>query len=486
MEQNNDYIAKLKELYTTQFDESPTEVAIIAPSGSDRTYLRLKGAKASAIGAYSRNVKENNSYFYFTRIFLKNGLPVPEIYQQANKNTCYLMEDKGEECLLDIVLREGKTPEVKAYYEKAIEDLVRFQWIAGGELDYTMCYATQYFDSRTILADLNYFKYYFADVLKVGYDKITLQTELEDWARSLDAETVKTFMYRDFQSRNIMVKDGELGYIDFQGGMHGLPHYDLVSLLWQAKAQLPKDWKKHLERHYLRTISASKEVPDIDEPHFMRIYLECVLLRILQTLGAYGLRGLIERKQHFLSSIHPALLQLKEYLDEYAYIIRYPELLNLLNELVKPQMIERFFTPTQDASKPLQVKIYSFSYKKGLPADDSAHGGGFVFDCRGILNPGRFEPYKMLTGKDFAVQDFLQTQTLMPSFLDNVFATIDISINGYLTRGFDRLSISFGCTGGQHRSVYAAEQTKKHLKSIYNIDAELLHLEQDANTHQRR
>ncbi len=486
MEQNNDYIDQLKELYEQQFNEAPTEVAAIAPSGSDRAYLRLKSANGNAVGAFSKNVKENNSYFYFTRIFLKNNLPVPEIYQQGDKNRCYLMEDKGEDCLLDILLREGKTDQVKAYYEKAVEDLVRFQWIAGGELDYSMCYATQYFDRKTILADLNYFKYYFADVLKISYNKSVLQDELEDWARSLDAETVKTFMYRDFQSRNIMVKEGKLGYIDFQGGMHGLPHYDLVSLLWQAKAQLPKDWKMHLEKHYLRTIKASKDVPDIDELHFMKVYLECVLLRILQTLGAYGLRGLIERKQHFLSSIHPALKQLNDYLEEYAYIIKYPELSNLLRELVKPQIVEKFYTPKQNATQPLKVNIYSFSYKKGLPADDSSHGGGFVFDCRGILNPGRFEPYKKLTGRDFPVQEFLQTQTLMPTFLDNVFATIDISINDYLNRGFDSLTISFGCTGGQHRSVYAAEQTKKHLKSIYNIDAEILHLEQDPNDLKRR
>ncbi len=482
----NDYVIQLEDLYKKQFHTEATHVATIAPSGSERMYIRLSDGARSAIGAYSKNVKENNTYFYFTRIFQKSGLRVPEIYQQSNKNMCYLMEDIGEECLLDVLLREGKTEQVKAYYEQAVEDLVRFQWIGGRDIDYSMCFATQYFDQKAILTDFNYFKYYFADILKIEYNKSLLQEELEEWAKNLDGERVKTFMYRDFQSRNIMIKDGKLGYIDFQGGMRGLPHYDLVSLLWQAKAQLPKEWKQHLEKHYLRAIKNSKEIPDIDEPHFMKVYLECVLLRILQTLGAYGLRGLIERKQHFISSIYPALVQLKEYLNDYAYIIKYPELLGILEELVKPELMQRFYIPSQSQEHPLKVKIYSFSYKKGLPADTTGHGGGFVFDCRGILNPGRFEPYKDLTGRDFPVQEFLQTRTHMPAFLDNVFATIDISIIDYLNRGFDCLSISFGCTGGQHRSVYAAEQTRKHLKQVFNIEAELLHLEQDENSHSRR
>lgn len=475
-----------KNLFKTHFDKEVDAVSNIAPSGSDRTYFRLSGGGKEAIGAFSKNVKENNTYFYFTRIFTKVGLPVPEIFQQASRNTCYLMEDLGQESLLDVLLREGKTDEILHLYEKAVEDLVQFQWEAGRQIDYTMCYGSQHFDSKAILADLNYFKTYFADVLKLSYDKAALQDELEQWAKSLEAEPIKSFMYRDFQSRNIMVKDGKLGYIDFQGGMHGLPHYDLVSLLWQAKAQLPDLWKEKLLKHYLKTLKSSREMPDLDENHFQRIYLECALVRILQTLGAYGLRGLIERKQHFLSSIYPALQQLESYLREYSSMIKYPELSSILHEIVKPKFLKMFFTPKQNEENPLKVSIYSFSYKKGLPDNDSSHGGGFVFDCRGILNPGRFEQYKQLTGRDYDVQEFLKSQTLMPTFLDNVFGVVDISINDYLTRSFDSLTISFGCTGGQHRSVYAAEQMKQHLKDSYNIEAELLHLEQDPNDLKRR
>lgn len=486
MSETTAYLDRLSELYTKHFNEPVDKIEAIPPSGSDRMYVRLIGAKHRAIGAYSKHKRENNTYFYFTKIFLKHGLPVPEIYDQTSDNICYLMEDKGERSLLEMVLKEGKTDEVKALYEQAVEDLVRFQWVAGREIDYTMCYNTAAFDQKAILADLNYFKYYFADVLKLNYDKTILQDELESWSRDLDAEPVKTFMYRDFQSRNIMLQDGKPGYIDFQGGMRGLPHYDLVSLLWQAKAQLPKAWKTQLERYYIRTIQATKEISDFDELHFMKVYLECVLLRILQTLGAYGLRGLIERKPHFISSIYPALLQLQEYVKDYAYLIRYPELNKVLQELVKPELIEQFHIPTQNVEHPLTVKIYSFSYKKGLPKDTSGHGGGFVFDCRGVLNPGRIEMYKTQTGRDYPVQEYLLSKTRMPQFLENIFGTVDITINDYLQRGFDQLTISFGCTGGQHRSVFAAEQMKVHLKEIYNIDAEILHLEQDENQHERR
>ncbi|RQO31800.1 hypothetical protein DBR32_07615 [Taibaiella sp. KBW10] len=480
------YLERLSELFTQHFNEPVEQVEAIPPSGSDRMYVRLIGKKNRAIGAYSKNKRENNTYFYFTKIFLKHGLAVPEIYHQTSDSICYLMEDKGAQSLLEMLLKDGKTDAVKAFYEKAVADLVKFQWVAGREIDYSMCYNTSSFDQKAILADLNYFKYYFADVLKINYDKATLQSELEQWSKDLDAESVKTFMYRDFQSRNVMINDGVLGYIDFQGGMKGLPHYDLVSLLWQAKAQLPKEWKTHLEKHYIRTIQQAKEIADFDEMHFMKVYLECVLLRILQTLGAYGLRGLIERKPHFISSIYPALQQLQEYVNDYAYLIKYPELIKVLQQLVKPEVIAQFFLPVQNPDKPLQVQIYSFSYKKGMPKDTTGHGGGFVFDCRGILNPGRFEEYKTLTGRDYPVQEFLQTKTEMPLFLENIFGTVDITINDYLRREFDYLTISFGCTGGQHRSVFAAEQMKKHLKEIYNIDASILHLEQDEHQQERR
>ena len=486
MPERKKYTEQLEKMFLDHFGEPATKITAIPPSGSDRSYIRMEGAKHKAVAAYSTNKKENNTYFYLTNLFSKDQLSVPEIFDTSSDSTCYLMEDKGRKCLLDLILEQGTTDEVLKLYEKAVSDLVRFQWIAGRDVDFERLNGVKEFDAKAILADLNYFKYYFADLHKVDYDKITLAEELETWAKNLGSEPTKTFMYRDFQGRNILVDGQELGYIDFQGGMKGLPQYDLASLLWQAKAQLPKVWKNHLEKHYLQTVSQEKSIANFDDNRFMRSYLECVLLRILQTLGAYGLRGLIERKPHFISSIKPALLQLKAYLDDYASVLKFPELQNLLEQLVKDEVIERYNLPQQNTDVPLQVKIYSFSYKKGLPKDTTGHGGGFVFDCRGILNPGRFEAYKTQTGRETPVIQFLESKTHMGQFLDGIFSVVDITVKDYLNRGFDALTISFGCTGGQHRSVYAAEQMKKHLKYAFNIDAEILHLEQDPHNHERR
>lgn len=486
MKANIHFTEKLKQLFVDHFKEAVTAVEPIPASGSDRRYIRIIGEKQVAIGAYNPNKKENNTYFYFTGIFERNQLPVPKVYAETNDKECYLLEDVGSECLFDVLSANGQVPATKKLYLQAIEDLVKFQWMGGRHIDYSMCFAAEHFDKHTILSDLNYFKYYFVDLLKLDYNRNDFQAELEKWSGFLASEQPRTFMYRDFQSRNILVKDNKLSYIDFQGGMEGLAQYDLVSLLWQAKAKLSKEWKDDLLNHYIQTVKSTREISNFDEMHFRRVYLEVVLLRILQTLGAYGLRGLIERKPHFLSSIYPALLQLKDYLSTYPHLAKYTTLNNVLTQLVSDKVLAQFNQPIADENSKLKISIYSFSYKKGIPADDSGHGGGYVFDCRGILNPGRFEPYKQLTGKDLPVQQFLIHETKMPNFLNNIFAAVDLSIEDYLTRDFDALSISFGCTGGQHRSVFAAEQMKKHLKEIYNLDATLIHLEQEENTVKRR
>jgi hypothetical protein len=356
------------------------------------------------------------------------------------------------------------------------------------EIDYSLCFSAESFDRKQILSDLLYFKYYFADLLKIHYNKPALLEELEEWSRALASARPQTFMYRDFQSRNIQVMNDEVYFIDYQGGMLGMPQYDLASLLWQARAQLPNDWKNELVNYYFTALKSLPEIPSFNEMDFRRVFLECVLLRILQTLGAYGFRGLLERKPHFIKSIRPALQQLSFFLDTYGHIPAYSELRHVLEQLVKPDITKQFEEPGEEtgADSPLKINVYSFSYKKGIPADISGHGGGFVFDCRGILNPGRFEQYKKITGKDASVIEFLQTKTLMPEFLEHVFAAVDISVDDYLKRGFDHLSVSFGCTGGQHRSVFAAEAMVRHLREKYGLQAEVLHLEQDKNDMKRR
>lgn len=480
------FLKTLTDLYQQHFGVAPLSVELLPASGSDRRYLRLIGEAHNVIGAFNPDKKENNTFFYFTGIFQRYQLPVSTILAESPDKQYYLLEDLGPDSLFDIMKKEGHTERVKLLFKKSIDQLAKIHWEAGNDIDYSHCFAAGEFDRKQIFADLLYFKYYFADLMKVGYNKTALLEELEDWSRSLAAARPQTFMYRDFQSRNVMIKDEEVYFIDYQGGMLGLPQYDLVSLLWQARAQLPKEWKQELLNYYLQAISKMPHAANLNETDFRKVYLDCVLLRILQTLGAYGYRGLLEKKPHFIKSIRPALQQLKAFLDEYGHLPVHVELRKVLEGIVRPEITSQFEDKTVGPEATLQVKVYSFSYKKGLPADDSGHGGGFVFDCRGILNPGRFEEYKSLTGKDRAVIDFLEHKTRMPEFIDELTAAVDIAVEDYLARGFDRLSISFGCTGGQHRSVYAAEKMAEHLREKYGLKAELLHLEQDEHTHKRR
>lgn len=478
----------LSDLFTKHFGEKPTDITLIPASGSDRRYVRLSNEQHSVIGAYSPDKKENNTFFYFSQVFAKHHLPVPEVLARSNDKQYYLLQDLGDTSLFDILNRDGFTPETKELFKKSIHHLTRFHWLAGKEIDFSLCYAATSFDRSQILSDLLYFKYYFADLLKVQYNKPALLQELEEWSKSLSAVRPQTFMYRDFQSRNVQVNKGEVSFIDYQGGMLGLPQYDLASLLWQARAQMPIDWKNELVNYYFDELKTLPEIPNFNEMEFRKTYLECVLLRILQTLGAYGFRGLLERKPHFIKSIKPALQQLKYFLETYGHIPAFSELRQVLEQLVKPEITAQFdgLDETLLAETKLQIHIYSFSYKKGLPEDITGHGGGYVFDCRGILNPGRIDAYKTQTGMDAAVKEYLLTQTLMPQFLDNIYATVDISINDYIQRNFDQLSISFGCTGGQHRSVFAAESMAQHIKEKYGIEAKVLHLEQQEHSMMRR
>jgi len=450
--------------------------------------MRLSNENHSVIGAFNPDKKENNTFFYFSQVFAKHRLPVPEIIARSGDKQYYLLQDLGDTSLFDVLNRDGFTPGTKDLFKKSIHYLAQFHWDAGKEIDYSLCFAAKAFDRSQILADLLYFKYYFADLLKIQYNKPALLEELEEWSKSLSSHRPQTFMYRDFQSRNIQVSDKGVSFIDYQGGMQGLPQYDLASLLWQARAQLPNDWKNELLNYYFESLKTLPEIPSFNEMEFRKVYLECVLLRILQTLGAYGFRGLLERKPHFIKSIKPALQQLKQFLETYGHIPAYSEIRHVLEQLVKPEVTKQFDGIDAEllAQSKLQVHIYSFSYKKGLPEDITGHGGGFVFDCRGVLNPGRIEAYKKLTGKDASVKEYLLTQTLMPQFLEGVYATVDISLDNYIERGFDHLSVSFGCTGGQHRSVFAAESLAQHVQEKYGISAVVLHLEQEEHALTRR
>ncbi len=473
--------AAIRELYMEWKAVEPVSIDVLPQSGSERRYFRLHGQDgASVIGTYGANVKENETFFYFSEHFNKKKLATPRILASSADRQYYLQEDFGDISLLNKLESGGFTDDVYQLFKKSLAELARLQVNGDDGLDYNQCLTNTEFGKQAIMADLLYFKYYFLDALRKPYDKQKLIDDFEALSNYLTHTEYKYFMFRDFQSRNIMVKqDGSVHFIDYQGGMKGAPQYDVASMIWQARANLPDEWKYNLLEDYIdafeNTIGQS-----VNRNIFQNQYNGYVLIRLLQVLGAYGFRGLFERKAQFLTSIPLALKNLKEFFEHQSLGIVIPEFSRVLNICVADEVIAQF-TPVQATDEtPLVVKIKSFSYRNGVPADDTGNGGGFVFDCRGLLNPGRIEEMKVLTGRDKQVKDYIEQQTKMSEFLNSVFDVVDISVEDYIKRDFESLSICFGCTGGQHRSVYAADALARHLRNKFKVKIELQHLVQDS------
>jgi aminoglycoside/choline kinase family phosphotransferase len=471
-------VETVQDFFEPAINESITNIEIIPLSGGDRRYFRFYTTTKSYIGCYNENIKENEVFFYYTNHFRTISVPLPEILAINPERKIYILEDLGKESLLNNLEANGPCDEVYDLYKKSLEELAKMQILGARDLDFDKALTAKEFGKQAILSDLLYFKYYFVDTLKIPYDKQQLLDDFDALATYLTRTEYKMFMFRDFQSRNIIVNDGKVSFIDYQGGMKGALQYDVASLLWQAKADLPENWKNDLLDYYILVINELLPAP-VQREVFLSQYNGYVVIRMLQVLGAYGFRGLFERKAHFLTSIPLALRNLKWFLGNKKVGLIVPTLDDILSQITSEEIIKRFEPQKADENTPLVVKIKSFSYKKsGIPKDESGNGGGFAFDCRGILNPGRFEPYKKITGREKEVIDFLEQQTKMPEFMNNVYNIVDISVEDYLARGFDSLAINFGCTGGQHRSVYAAEQTARHLRNKYKVKVELEHVEQ--------
>jgi len=470
----NEIILKLKKLYKGWSTEEVISVSPIAQSGSCRKYFRITGKEKKAIGVFNPDEKENRAFITFSKHFIKKGLSVPQFYNQELKENIYLIEDLGDTTLFSLIEKEktndSLSGKVLDYYKDALTQLIRFQTEGGKGLDYSVCYPREKFDKQSILWDLNYFKYYFLKLVKIPFDEQKLENDFNAFSEFLLSADTKYFLYRDFQSRNILINNDQLYFIDYQGGRKGALQYDVASLLFQAKVNLSARKRDELLAYYLDELSQKSK---IKSQIFLKHYYAYVLIRLLQTLGAYGFRGYYENKSHFLLSIPYALKNLQLLLNRNLIPKKLPELNRVLASILKNEELKKLNSIQSD--KKLNVTIHSFSYKEGIPKDYSGNGGGFVFDCRSLENPGRYPEYKNSTGLDENVISFLNEKSDVKDFLNSVYAIVDESVRNYVRRDFYSLMINFGCTGGQHRSVYCAENLVKHLRDNFDVLVDVNH-----------
>jgi aminoglycoside/choline kinase family phosphotransferase len=479
----------LSRLFEQHFHSPVTQVKPLQGElgGSGRSIIRLASDNTSAIGIVYGVREENVAFVEFSRHFRRYGLPVPEIYEEDLSQGVYLEEDLGDTTLFEFLSsnREGENiaPPVVETYRQVLAVLPRFQIEAGRDLNYKVCYPRASFDRQSIAWDLNYFKYYFLRLAGIPFNEQALENDFSRLTKFLLTAGHDYFLYRDFQSRNVMLRDGQPFFLDYQGGRKGALQYDVASLLYDAKADLPPDLRQQFLDHYLETLSGFIK---LEREVFMQHYYAYVYIRLMQALGAYGFRGFYERKSHFLQSVPYALTNLRWLLHNVELPIPLPTLTDAFRSMLGSEKLQSLACEAESGklptlaseSKDLVVRIFSFSFHRGgVPKDGSGNGGGFVFDGRSLPNPGREQRFKTLTGKDTPVIDYLNQQESVHQFLANVASLVDASVSEYQRRGFQSLMVSFGCTGGQHRSVYLAEQLAKHLRGRNGVEVVVRHRE---------
>ena len=425
------------------------------------------------IGVSGESAEENRAFLYMAAHFRSKGLPVPQVVAQSDDSIFYLQEDLGDQLLFNAIEKGRQTGVFDEYEKELLRKTMRLLPVvqfAGAEgMDFSYCYPQSEFNGRSILWDLNYFKYCFLKATGIEFQENMLEDDFQKMTDVLLRSGSATFLYRDFQSRNVMVKDGEPWLIDFQGGRKGPVYYDVASFLWQAKANYPDSLRQELLKEY---IDALRRYQPVDESYFYAQLRHFVLFRTLQVLGAYGFRGYFEKKPHFIQSVPFAIENLRRLLQE-----PYPEYPYLCDVLRRLTELKQFTDNLQ--KRRLVVKVTSFAYKKGIPEDPSGNGGGYVFDCRAVNNPGKYERYKPFTGLDEPVIRFLEEDGEITQFLTHVYALVDASVKRYMERGFTSLSVCFGCTGRQHRSVYSAQHLAEHLNQQFGVQVNLVHREQN-------
>ena len=471
---------RLIQLYRSVYGQDPQTVDhLFGGGGSSRKYFCMKGADGSSVyGVVSKSPDENLAFYRLARLFAEKGLPVPKVYGISDDHTCYLQQDLGTQTLQDYIRanrdENGQyNADARAMLRQVIADLPHFQYKGASGYVFQQCYPVSSMDAMSIMFDLNYFKYCFVKLRGIEFNEVQLQEDFQRLTVELLAENINTFMYRDFQSRNVMITPDGPRYIDFQGGRRGPIYYDVASFLWQASANYPDDLKNELIDVYLNSLMQYRTISRDEFVRHLRLF---VLFRTMQVLGAYGFRGLWEKKQHFVQSIPQAINNL-DWLVRKGVINDYPYLKTVAGMLVDDQR-QRKFDPSTSVKPQLVVRVFSFAYKNGVPQDESGNGGGYVFDCRGTNNPGRYIEYKYMTGRDKPVIDFLEKDGEILSFLEHIYPLVDFHAARFIQRDFTNLMVAFGCTGGQHRSVYCAEQMARHLHEKFGVKVILTHREQ--------
>jgi len=468
-------IEVLKKLFEEHFHVPAERVQPLQGElgGSGRKIIRLGAGAQTAIGILYGVREENAAFLEFSRHFRRHGLPVPEIYADDLSQGAYLEEDLGDTTLFEFLSKNRSggiiAPQVVEAYRQVVAVLPRFQVEAGRDLNYRACYPIGSFDRQSIAWDLNYFKYYFLRLAGIPFNEQSLEDDFGRLTEFLLSAPRDYFLYRDFQSRNILLRDAQPYFVDYQGGRKGALQYDIASLLYDAKADLPPELRQQLLDHYLDSLALHIQV---DRAAFLRHFYAYVYVRIMQALGAYGFRGFYERKAHFLQSVPYALKNLRWLLHHVELPVGLPTLMDAFRSMLASEKLQSLASEADN----LVVRVFSFSFHQGLPTDESGNGGGFVFDGRSLPNPGREDRFKSLTGKDAPVIDYLNQQESVHQFLASVLSLVDASISSYQARGFKNLMVSFGCTGGQHRSVFLAEQLAKRLRTKNSVEVVLRHL----------
>ncbi len=455
----------LRILFDSYYKIKNLRMTPIAGSGSDRLYFRMSASSVTCIGTFVHDAEEGKCFIRLAEDFSKCGHAVPKILAVSPDFHCYLQEDLGDKSLFSLL----GDPDCEKLVKDTLQRLVALQktpkniWISD-------C-MNKDFSCRQAMWDLNYFKYEYLKPTNTLFDEDRLEDDFERLAGRLMSipEDFFGFMMRDCQSRNVMVTPDGPVFIDFQGGRFGPVLYDVVSFLWQARAGFSDKFRNEMLEFYCMCYcdGDSEKISSM-----LSILDELVLFRTLQVLGAYGFRGLVQHKSHFLASIPGALANLKTLINN-GVLENYPELKKVSQVLVDDPAYNKI-----DSCGNLVVEIYSFSYKKGYPQDLSGNGGGFIFDCRALHNPGIYKMYKDLTGKDAPVIEYLESRGEVQPFLHGVWTLTDPAIERYLSRGFTHLQIGFGCTGGQHRSVYSAEHTATHVRELFpEVEVRVIHRE---------